>query len=191
MLKHFCRLNLFINLGFFSTLSLMACFAPFLYPPSQLQQTILRIFPFHRGLFEDKVANVWCSLNVAVKLRDIFSTSALARMAAASTLLATFPLVIGSIWTNLQLRPTSEPHDASASHTNGARLKDPTPTVKLLPHLLFASAMAFFLFSFQVHEKSILLPLMPLTLLIAGKQPGLPGCDYEWSVLLNNVGAFR
>jgi len=169
----------------------MACFAPFLYPPSQLQQTILRIFPLHRGLFEDKVANVWCSLNVAVKLRDIFSTPALAKIAAASTLLATIPLVIGSVWTNVQLQPTSEANGAPASSRNAERAKDCSPTVKLLPHLLFASAMAFFLFSFQVHEKSILLPLMPLTLLMVGKQPGLPGCDYEWSILLNNVGAFR
>lgn len=170
----------------------MACFAPFLYPPTQLQQVILRIFPFHRGLFEDKVANVWCSLNVAIKLRQIFSTSTLARLAAATTLLATLPIVAGLVWTNVQLRPTtSSTESASPPQADGVRAKSPSPTVKLLPHALFASAMAFFLFSFQVHEKSILLPLMPLTLLIAGKQPGLPGSDYEWSVLLNNVGAFR
>jgi alpha-1,3-glucosyltransferase len=51
--------------------------------------------------------------------------------------------------------------------------------------------MAFFMFSFQVHEKSILLPLMPLTLLLVGKQPGLAGQDFEWAVLLNNIGSFR
>jgi alpha-1,3-glucosyltransferase len=28
-----------------------------------------RIFPFARGLFEDKVANVWCVLDLVVKLK--------------------------------------------------------------------------------------------------------------------------
>lgn len=182
-------LNLFINLGFFSILTLLACFTPFLYPLDQLQQALVRIFPFQRGLFEDKVANVWCSLNVAIKFRQIFSVSALARLAAASTLLVTLPIVVGLVWTNIQLKPVDS-HDR-AHQADDVRAKEPAPTVKLLPHALFASAMAFFLFSFQVHEKSILLPLMPLTLLIAGKQPGLPGQDYEWAVLLNNIGAYR
>lgn len=185
------RLNLFINLGFFSTLTLMACFAPFLYPPSQLQQTIMRIFPFYRGLFEDKVANVWCSLNVVIKLRQIFSTPTLAKLAAGCTLLASLPIVAGMVWANIQLQPTKTDEKEAARQPDSERSKNPSPTVKLLPHALFASAMAFFLFSFQVHEKSILLPLMPLTLLIVGKQPGQPGSDYEWAVLLNNAGAFR
>ena len=38
-----------------------------------------------------------------------------------------------------------------------------------------ASAYAFFLFSFQVHEKSILLPLLPVTLL---------GVEYPWMSLM-------
>lgn len=169
----------------------MACFAPFLFPPSQLQQTLLRIFPFQRGLFEDKVANVWCSLNVIVKLRQIFSTPALAKLAAGCTLLTTIPIVAGFVWTNGRLQPTETTQPAAVSQSATSRAREPSPAVKLLPHALFASAMAFFLFSFQVHEKSILLPLMPLTLLIAGRQPGLPGNDFEWALLLNNVGAFR
>ena len=43
-----------------------------------------RLFPFNRGLFEDKVANIWCSLNVVVKFREVFDTAQLLR---ASTLL--------------------------------------------------------------------------------------------------------
>lgn len=168
--------------------ALLVCFSPFLYPLSTLQQALYRIFPFQRGLFEDKVANVWCSLNVVVKLRQIFELSTLARLAALATLLTTLPIIAGLVWTSYNLRPTKP--SAGVEITDEAGHATP-PTVKLLPHALFASAMAFFLFSFQVHEKSILLPLMPLTLLMAGKQPGLPGADYEWAVLLNNVGVFR
>ena len=65
------------------------------------------------------------------------------------------------------------------------------PTLILLPHALFVSSMAFFLFSFQVHEKSILLPLMPLTILMGGREAGFGRMDWEWAILLNNVGVFR
>jgi ALG6, ALG8 glycosyltransferase family len=38
------------------------------------------------------------------------------------------------------------------------------PHIKRLPHLFTLTALGFFLFSFQVHEKSILLPLLPASL---------------------------
>lgn len=179
------RLNLFTSLGFFSLATLGAVFSPFLYPPSSLFHALQRIFPFSRGLFEDKVANVWCSLNVVIKLREVFSMTALARISAALTLATTMPLIAGLVWVSYRQKADQQQSLPST------RTRGPAPTIKLLPHALFASAMAFFLFSFQVHEKSILLPLMPLTLILAGKQPDLPGRDYEWAVLLNNMGAFR
>lgn len=200
-------LNLFVALGFFSTATLLAIFAPFLYPPSLAGQALHRIFPFARGLFEDKVANFWCSLNVVVKLRELASIPTLARISALVTLAATIPIVAGVVWVSAQLREestasTQVKQSADASQTPSSTpntadtrkhvtISGPAPTIKLLPYALFASAMAFFLFSFQVHEKTILLPLMPLTLLIAGKQPGLAGSDFEWAVLLNNIGCFR
>lgn len=171
-------------------------FAPFLFPPKLLFQALHRIFPFGRGLFEDKVANVWCALNVVVKIRDLASTPTLARLSAALTLFATMPIIVGMVWVAYQLRKqirtpsvlgiVEDSRKEEMKHRRG-----PSPIIKLLPHALFASAMAFFLLSFQVHEKTILLPLMPLTLLMAGKQPGQVGQDYEWALLLNNVGSFR
>jgi alpha-1,3-glucosyltransferase len=53
-------------------------------------------------------------------------------------------------------------------------------------HLVYAmanSALAFFMFSFQVHEKSILIPLLPISLLIT-EEPTL----VLW---LTNVATFR
>lgn len=186
-------LNLFTSLGFFSTAALLLFFAPFLLPLSQLSQAFIRIFPFSRGLFEDKVANFWCSLNVVVKLRQIASTQALARLSAVITLGAVLPIVADMVWVSWQLGRGihgqlggSKDQPLSPSKVSG-----PAPTIKLLPHALFASSMGFFLFSFQVHEKSILLPLMPLTLILIGKQPGLAGQDFEWALLLNNMGTFR
>lgn len=45
-----------------------------------LSQVIIRMFPFGRGLFEDKVANFWCAFNVVYKLRDRVAAQVLQRI---------------------------------------------------------------------------------------------------------------
>uniref|UniRef100_A0A672J6I5 Alpha-1,3-glucosyltransferase n=1 Tax=Salarias fasciatus TaxID=181472 RepID=A0A672J6I5_SALFA len=52
------------------------CWLPFLSDPSQGLQVVRRIFPVARGLFEDKVANAWCSLNILIKIRSILPSDA-------------------------------------------------------------------------------------------------------------------
>ena len=108
----------------------------------QISQSIHRCFPFARGLFEDKVANFWCALNTVFKLRRLEGLIELPRLSLFVTFIAILPssLVIGAI-----------------------------PKKSLLPYALASSAWAFFLFSFQVHEKSVLLPLLPMTLLLGSK----------------------
>ena len=71
------------------------------------------------------------------------------------------------------------------------RSRLPAPTFGLLGHALFQCSLSFFLFSFQVHEKSILVPLLPITILMAASAPTVEGGDWEWGVLLNNVACFR
>ncbi|KAJ1655715.1 Glucosyltransferase-like protein [Dispira simplex] len=132
--------RLFIQLSFTVLVTFAMCFAPFLISLTSFIQIVQRIFPVHRGLFEDKVANVWCALNVVVKLRQIWDIATLLRLSAGCTLLALLPSCV-----NVFRYPT-------------------------LPRLLYALAncsLAFFLFSFQVHEKSILIPALPITLLMA------------------------
>jgi len=119
---------------------------------------------------------------VFVKIRTLASIPALVRLALAVTVFALLPGTIGLIYVT-----------AKRGHA----------ALPLMPHALFSSAMAFFLFSFQVrgstltsliakvHEKTILLPLLPLALLAADKEPGASGADWEWSALLNNVAMFR
>ncbi|KAG0223021.1 Glucosyltransferase-like protein [Actinomortierella wolfii] len=97
-----------IKLGVTVVLTLGIMFAPWLQSKEDILQVAQRIFPVFRGLYEDKVANVWCALNVVVKLRELFDIQTLVRF----------------------------------------------------------SALSFFLLSFQVHEKSILLPALPVTLLV-------------------------
>jgi alpha-1,3-glucosyltransferase len=62
------------------------------------------------------------------------------------------------------------------------------PQKRLLPLGLSTCAWSFFLFSFQVHEKSVLLPLLPATLLLAET---LSEDTISWITWMSNVAMFR
>jgi alpha-1,3-glucosyltransferase len=113
-----------------------------LYPALlHLSQAVHRIFPLARGLFEDKVANVWCTIHTVYKLNR-FSVSFLSRLSLLTTLVAITPSCL--IILN-------------------------APNKKLIPYAFASCAWGFFLCSFQVHEKSVLLPLLPMTVLLGGE----------------------
>ena len=52
----------------------------------------------------------------------------------------------------------------------GADLLRRAPTPRRFVYALFNSSLAFFLLSYQVHEKSILLPMLPAALLFATEE---------------------
>ncbi|KAF8251450.1 ALG6, ALG8 glycosyltransferase [Wilcoxina mikolae CBS 423.85] len=126
----------------------------------QIQQCLFRVFPFARGLWEDKVANFWCATNVALKFRETFAPAT---------------LQLASLWATL------------AGILPPCVLLFLNPEKRLLPLGLSACAWSFFLFSFQVHEKSVLLPLLPATLLLGGS---LSQDTMSWVVWMNNIGMF-
>ncbi|XP_011497952.1 PREDICTED: probable dolichyl pyrophosphate Man9GlcNAc2 alpha-1,3-glucosyltransferase [Ceratosolen solmsi marchali] len=111
--------------------------APFLTDKKIFMDTVLRLFPLTRGIFEDKVANIWCTINVLYKLRNNFSNLQLAQICLVSTTVALLPSSL-----DLFFRPSRE---------------------KFLLALI-NSSLSFFLLSFQVHEKSILLVGLPVLL---------------------------
>ncbi|KAF3481946.1 glucosyltransferase [Arthroderma uncinatum] len=127
----------------------------------QLTQCIHRVFPFARGLFEDKVANIWCTIHTFYKLNK-FDPSILKLAALSATLFAIIPscFIIGRY-----------------------------PRTHLLPYALASTGWGFFLCSFQVHEKSVLLPLLPMTLLL-GSAGGLSKELRSWVGLANMLGAW-
>ncbi|PLN82490.1 ALG6, ALG8 glycosyltransferase [Aspergillus taichungensis] len=127
----------------------------------QLTQIIHRVLPFARGLFEDKVANAWCAIHTFYKLHR-FETSLLQRMSLGATL--------GSILV---------PCAIIFRH----------PRASLLLPAMSSVAWGFFLFSFQVHEKSVLLPLLPMTLLLAG-DGGLSKETRAWVGWANILGSW-
>ncbi|KAI8997694.1 glycosyl transferase [Pilobolus umbonatus] len=130
---------LFFKLGMAVLATFIWIFIPFISPIENLEQVISRIFPVARGLYEDKVANIWCALNVFVKLKQLLTIEETLKLSLFATLLFVIPVSIHLIM---------------------------SPTRKRFIYALINSSLAFYLFSFQVHEKSILLPLLPVTLSI-------------------------
>ncbi len=112
-----------------------------------------------------------------------------------ATLAALFPIILILLDTALSLRPSAPTQPPiNGTHADkpiSRQTANPPPMIHLLPTAAFTSSLSFFLFSFQVHEKSILLPLMPLTLMMATRSG--KGEDVVWDVgvLVNNVAVFR
>lgn len=125
----------------------------------QLTQVIHRVFPFHRGLFEDKVANFWCALHTFHKLHN-YPRELLQQASLGLTGLSILPPSIAAFL---------------------------YPNRTIAPLALATCAWGFFLFSFQVHEKSVLVPLMPMTLLLSG---GLQPQTRSWITWANILGSW-
>jgi alpha-1,3-glucosyltransferase len=111
-------------------------FAPWL--PSDIGRVLRRLFPVKRGLYEDKVANVWCTLSAFVKLNQLLSKGNLLLLCSFATTIACAPFCFA-----VAIAPTS----------------------RLLVLSTAGCALSAYLFSYHVHEKQILIPLMPIALL--------------------------
>lgn len=115
------------------------CWIPFLRNWEQIVQVLHRLFPFSRGLFEDKVANVWCSLSLVIKFKQIFEIPSVIKICLMTTLLCIIPSSLDLLF---------------------------RPSISKFKYSLVNSSLIFFLFSFQVHEKSILIVALPISLLL-------------------------
>jgi alpha-1,3-glucosyltransferase len=71
---------LFVKLGVTVIITFVIIFFPFLDSIEHISQAIIRIFPLQRGLYEDKVANIWCAINIIIKLREMFEIHILTRI---------------------------------------------------------------------------------------------------------------
>lgn len=127
-----------IKIGAATFLTFVLIWYPFLEFKSGLfQQVLMRIFPFHRGIFEDYVSNFWCSLNYVVKIRQFMDPSSIAFYSMLLTALFSFPCGI-----HLYLKNN----------------------LRNLHLCLINVSLAFFLFSYHVHEKTILVVGLPVSL---------------------------
>lgn len=124
--------------GFLVLSAIAIIFLPYLHSHQALNQVINRIFPFNRGLFEDKVANFWFCLSVFHKIRDQYTSWQLLKASTALTALFSLPSGLLLMY---------------------------NPSIKNFKYALVTNSMSFFMFAFQVHEKTILLPALPILLL--------------------------
>lgn len=137
-----------------------AIYYPILF---QITQSIHRIFPFSRGLFEDKVANIWCAVHSSGlhKLHQ-YDTTLVSRAALALTSLLILPPCALIFF---------------------------KPRKDLVPWAFATTAWGFFLASYQVHEKNVLLPLLPMTVLLAADK-GLRADGRAWIGFANIIAAW-
>lgn len=118
-------------------------------------QVLSRLAPFERGIYEDYVANFWCSTSILIKWKRLLTTQSLKLLSFSATLFTVLPSMAQ------QIR---------------------NPSKRGFLYALLNSSFSFYLFSFQVHEKSILLPLLPASLL-ALDEPHLFGWLTYFSLL--------
>ncbi|KGL92461.1 Dolichyl pyrophosphate Man9GlcNAc2 alpha-1,3-glucosyltransferase [Charadrius vociferus] len=111
--------------------SFAVCWLPFCTDMAQIMQVLRRLF--------DKVANIWCSLSVLIKIKNIVSPQTQLKLSFAVTFLSLLPTCI-----KLTVQPS----------------------LRGFKFALVSCALSFFLFSFQVHEKSILLVSVPVCLIL-------------------------
>lgn len=106
---------------------------PWIFSLNTFVSILSRIFPFDRGVFEDKVSNFWCVFNTVIKLKQLFTNKTMTLVCLVFTGISQIPSII-----NLSLKP---------SKLN-------------FMYALLNSSLGFYLFSYQVHEKSILIPAL-------------------------------
>lgn len=111
---------------------------PYLHSMEAFSRVLSRLAPFERGIYEDYVANFWCTTSVLVKWKRIFTIQSLKLLSLGLTVSTCLPSMVQQIW---------------------------APSNQGFLYGLLNSAFSFYMFSFQVHEKSILLPLLPASLL--------------------------
>lgn len=126
------------TIGLTVVLSFIVIWFPFITELNQLMQVLHRIFPVARGIFEDKVSNIWCAVNIFYKLRLFFDNEGMAKICIVVTLVSLLPSSIDLLF---------------------------KPSVKKFHYALINASLSFFLFSFQVHEKSILLTAIPVIMI--------------------------
>ncbi|EDO17431.1 hypothetical protein Kpol_1037p27 [Vanderwaltozyma polyspora DSM 70294] len=160
--RKFFNISRFLSIAISTVFAFFSMYAPLYVFGGGLRnviQSVHRIFPFARGLFEDKVANFWCVTNIFIKYKILYTQKELQLYSLIATVVGFLPAVVTILF---------------------------YPKKHLLPYALAACSMSFYLFSFQVHEKTILVPLLPITLLYTST---------DWNVLsfvswVNNVGLF-
>jgi len=133
------KIGKLVQIGLTVILTFLAIWSPFIMlGQDAVIQVVKRVFPFDRGLFEDKVANFWCTADILLKLKQKLSIPDLAKLCLVSTLFLSLPSNVHLLF---------------------------KPSQKNFILALVNTSLVFFMFSYHVHEKTILLASIPMCLL--------------------------
>ncbi|KAJ1342100.1 hypothetical protein BSLG_003323 [Batrachochytrium salamandrivorans] len=130
-----------IKLGVTVALIFAACIVAVAPSIEDAIQVFVRVFPVNRGLYEDKVANV--SFVLGCVFNFCFCRNLTRDISILCTLVAVLPAGLLVLC---------------------------YPNRRTFMYSLIVGSLGFFLFSFQVHEKSILLPTLPISLFLLDDQ---------------------
>ena len=134
--------------GIITLITNMIIYLPWL-KTEKLKDVLSRIFPVHRGIFEDKVATFWCVLNMVYKLKNKFDTNTLIKLAFIFTLIGcSIPIYV--IYKIKKLNK------------------------KICSQCFFIVSFSFYLFSFHVHEKTIIIPFLAYLINLPNMKQILP-----------------
>ena len=134
--------------GIITLISNILIYLPWL-KAKKMNDVFDRIFPVRRGIFEDKVATFWCTINIFIKLNQVFKLDHLFKLALFFTLIGC-SLPIYGILTCQKI------------------------TKKICTQSFFIVSLAFYLFSFHVHEKTIIVPFLAYLLNLPNNKDILP-----------------
>lgn len=133
----------YLKWGLVAITTLVACFSPFLGNLEMIFIIIKRLFPVNRGLFEQKVANFWCTISILTKIHTKYPKEDLFKFCLTFVIISLSPMIVGLI-----------------SLASKGRL-----TIQKFILGLSYACLVMFMFSYHVHEKQILIPLLPITFL--------------------------
>ena len=136
-------LSAYARWGAAAVLTLLASFAPFLGSWEDLQVVLKRLFPVGRGLFEEKVANAWCTISIFTKIHRKLPHATLFQWCLISVIAGLLPMLLSLIGKGAQRRLS---------------------VTRFLIGLAYC-CLVMFMFSYHVHEKQILIPLLPIAFL--------------------------
>ena len=102
---------------------------------NKMSDVFSRIFPVRRGIYEDKVATFWCTLNIFYKLNNHFNNNNLIKLALVLTIIGCLVPII-AIFGRKKISKTR------------------------CTQCFFIVSLSFYLFSFHVHEKTIIVPFL-------------------------------
>lgn len=175
--KTWSRVFYYVSLlGVAVILSFSMLWFPFYFYPHKdmtciqsIAHVLRRLFPFQRGLFEGKVSNLWCALSVKpVSIRKRVPVEYQPICALLLTLLLLAPMCLPLF--QIGCSSSGEKTKIIQQEKQNSITQEKEQERFHLKSLLLGttiSALAFFLASFQVHEKSILMALAPISMLIS------------------------